>query len=69
MMIETTEMPFVVMGWVGPRITLSDGVGIPQLEGTILGVDMVHPIVTHEEFVAWLSRNLWSDQAAVWDGK
>jgi len=51
-MAEATEMPFGVLGWVGPGKTYEMGVLIPPWRGTILEVHNGRPIVMNGEFVA-----------------
>ena len=45
-------MPFEVVNGVSRWMGVLDGVEIAQGEGTILGVNLGHPIVTNEDFVA-----------------
>jgi len=45
-------MPFWVVSWVGRGMDVLDGVEIVKGEGTVLGVNVGHPIVTNRDFVA-----------------
>ena len=45
-------MPFGVVSEIGRGIGVSDGVVIVEGEGSVLGVNLGHPIVTNGDFVA-----------------
>ena len=45
-------MTFQVVSWVGQGMSVLVGGGDRQREGTVFGVNMMHPIVTNGDFVA-----------------
>jgi len=68
-MADLILMLFGIVSGVGRRMVVLDGVVIVEGEEAVLGVNLGHPIVTDEDFVASLCGSACSDRAVVGGGE
>jgi len=66
---EWIRMPFGVVSGVKLGMGLLDFGGDRRRKGTVLGMNLGHPILTNGAFVASLCGSAYSDRAVVWQGE